>query len=476
MKKLETLLDKGILDRVVFKVILLVAVLITSVPYLHERVGGYVKFVLVYGLIIIVCEILTKRYVSVITDKMSIILILFTISYFVTVVVNRDLNFSSNFKTLIYMAVFFALLYMDVQEKSTKDLEKEIEIVSSVVVVGTFILSLACLVTFVFSISGEYRIESGLTYYGMYDHRLWGVYNANTGSTLNCISIILSTFFLTKPRKKLYRKFIIGNVVLQYICLLLTGSRAALYMLFALMIFATVIMCIRKYKQYRQTKKLRLVLICVVISGLLSGAFFATNYVVKEVVSYVPGVVNVIADIFVGDDDEPTEVEKYDLERLEEVENREGGFFTGRTDLWQASIKAFKKNPLFGITRENLYDSAQKYLENDLWAKNLRVGGAHNIYITILVSSGIVGFVLMGILAIYLMLKAIRVFVHEIDTINPWMLAAFMLMIMFFVTEFVEARILYQVNVFNVLFWIYCGYMAIFLKKIKKEEIVNEFH
>lgn len=473
MKKLETLLDKGVLNRVVFKVILLVAVMITAVPYLHERVGGYVKFVLFYGLIIIACEFLTKRYMNVVKDKMSIFLILFGISYFVTVIINRDLNFGSNFKAFIYMMVFFVLLYMVPKKKMTKDLVKEIELVSAVVVVGTFVLSLACFLTFVFSISGEYRIESGLTYYGMYDHRLWGVYNANTGSTLNCISIILSASFLSKPRKKIYRNFIIGNIVLQYICLLLTGSRAALYMLFLLMILVAVVVCIRKYAEYRRTKKLRLVLICLIVSGFISGAFFATNYVVKEIVSYVPGVVKVIGNIFIGDGSQSNEVEKYDLERLEEVENREGGFFTGRTDLWKASLKAFEESPIFGITRENLFNKAEKYLENDLWAKNLKVGGTHNIYICILVSSGIVGFVLMAIFATYTIFKGLLTIIRNIDVIDPWFLTTFLLIIMFFVTEFVEARILYRVGIFNVLFWLYCGYLANFLKN-EKEEIVHE--
>lgn len=472
MKKLEVILDKEIFNRTIFKISILIAVMITSVPYLHEKVGGYVKLILIYGLIIIACEFLTKQYVSIVKDKMSVILVLFAVSYFITVVINRDLNFGSNLKELIYMIVFFALLYMNVKEKKLIDLEKEIEIVSTVVLIGTFVLSLVCFYTFLFSVSGEYKISSGLMYYGMYDNRLWGVYNANTGSTLNCISIILSATFLAKSRKIMYRKFIIGNMILQYVCLLLTGSRAALYILYALMLCVAIIICIRKFAQYRKTNKLRMLLICVLASSIISGTFFATNYIVKETVAYLPSIVKVVTNVFVDDESKTVKIEKCDLERLEEVENREGGFFTGRTELWKASLQAFKESPIFGIARENLYERAEKYLEDDLWAKNLRVGGTHNIYICILVSSGMIGFLLLAVFTVYTMVKALIGVVENIDNVNSWMLTTFLLMIMFFVTEFVEARILYQVNVFNVLFWIYCGYLASFLKQMKKEENV----
>ena len=465
-------MDKSILNRIFFKIMILVAVMVTAIPYLHDRVGGYVKFILLYGLVIIACEIITKRSFSLLKDKMSIILIFFSISYFITVFVNRDLNFSSNIKALVYMLVFFVLLYMSVQDRTTRDLVKEVELISAIVLVGTFILSLACFMMFALSISGEYRISSGIMYYGMYDHRLWGVYNANTGSTLNCISIILSMTFLTKPRKNIYKVFIIVNLILQYICLLLTGSRAALYMLLGILVIVTIITCIKKY--HGSANKLRLIIISVVTSGIIIGTFLACNSIVKEAVAYVPSVVNVIRNTFSEQKNDEIEIEKYDLERLEEVENREGGFFTGRTDLWQASLQAFKESPIFGITRENIYEKAEVFLEDDLWAKNLRVGGTHNIYICILVSSGIIGFILLAIFMIYTMLNSLLIIVRNFNRINTWMVSIFLLMIMFLVTEFVEARILYQVNVFNVLFWIYCGYMASFLQKMKKEEIVNE--
>ena len=51
---------------------------------------------------------------------------------------------------------------------------------------------------------------------------------------------------------------------------------------------------------------------------------------------------------------------------------------------------------------------------------------------------------------------------------------SFLLTGVFYVTEFVEARILYQVGIFNVLFWIYCGYMYAFAKlTTEKSERVN---
>ena len=475
MNNIEALMNKGILNRIWFKFVILVAVMVTAVPYLHQKVGGYVKFILLYGIIIILYELVTKQLFVIFKDKMNIILLLFCISYFFTIIVNRDSNLGSNLKALVYMVVFFLLLHMTTKEVQKEDLLREIRFISATVVVCTFILSLACFYMYMFSLSGKYWIDTGIMYYGMYDNRLWGVYNANTGSTLNCISIILSATFLVKPSRKVYAIFNIGNIILQYICLLLTGSRAALYVLLLLLIIVTIVSCIQRHIKLGEKRKLKTCAVCVVTIGLVIAVFGGSNAVTKDAISYVPGIVKGIHNFF-DDEKEEFELEKEDLERLEEVEGREGGFFTGRTELWSASLQALKENPIWGVTRENLYEKSEPYLENEIWAKNLRVGGTHNIYVCILVSSGIVGFVLMAIFASYLMIKGAMKVIKNIGNINEWMLTIFLLMILFFVTEFVEARILYQVNVFNVLFWIYCGYFMQYLKLMDNEETRNEFY
>ena len=164
---------------------------------------------------------------------------------------------------------------------------------------------------------------------------------------------------------------------------------------------------------------------------------------------------------------EPMEIEypdadgRYDLTRIEKTEDRNEGFFNGRSDLWQAGLKAFVKAPIFGIGRENIYEKATENLHESRWAVNMRVGGLHNIYVTILVSSGIVGFLLMAIVAIGSAISIIKCLVKA-SSMSIFMPCAAVITLYFYITEFVEARILYQVTIFNVLFWLILGFAYVY--------------
>ena len=77
----------------------------------------------------------------------------------------------------------------------------------------------------------------------------------------------------------------------------------------------------------------------------------------------------------------------------------------------------------------------------------------------ILLATGAVGFLIMAAFAVITLFKVLKVTVKNYNNINFWLLGALLLCIMFYITEFVEARILFQVSTFSVIFWVYCGYM-----------------
>ena len=138
-----------------------------------------------------------------------------------------------------------------------------------------FVISLG---TYVFSISGEYMTSSGVTYYGMYDNRLWGLYNANTGSMLNCISIVLSAGFMLRYRGKISNYVLNGiNILIQLTCLVLTGSRAAFYALIGILVVGTCFLNLRMYLRKYEKISLKCVLTGVMAVCCYSGGFYRHN-------------------------------------------------------------------------------------------------------------------------------------------------------------------------------------------------------
>ena len=454
----------SIFNPFIFKICILVMTLLTSVPFIHMYLGKYVKIFLLYGILSLIYLVFRKGIRTVFKDKPGVLLIAFCVCYGVTVLLNRSSNFSENASALVYMSVFFCLFFIFTLPLEETAIRKEYKVLSCIIIIFTFIFALINFFMFAFKIGGSYMTNDQIMYYGMYDNRLWGLYNANTNSMLCDISIVLSLGFILDSGHRIKTKvFCFANAVFEFICLLLTGSRAALYTLYvtvALIIFLWVV----KKDDKKEFKKNIKGLVAGVLSAVL---LFVSSYAIKYVVSYVPSICgNVMYMVSLGknsdssQEDSPNNkwisLEREDLTRLEEVEERPGGILTGRTDLWQAGVKAFSKSPLFGIGRENVYSYAKDYLKSDLWAKNLKVGGLHNIYLTILVSSGISGFVLMAVFALMSLFKMAKLLFKE-KKCDIWFIVSLAMIVLFYVTEFVEARILNQVGIFYVIFWIYLG-------------------
>ena len=62
---------------------------------------------------------------------------------------------------------------------------------------------------------------------------------------------------------------------------------------------------------------------------------------------------------------------------MEELEDREGGFFNGRASIWKACFEALEESPVFGVGRENIYERAAPYLDGGEWSESLKIGGPH---------------------------------------------------------------------------------------------------
>ena len=163
-------------------------------------------------------------------------------------------------------------------------------------------------------------------------------------------------------------------------------------------------------------------------------------------------------------------IEQEELERLEEEEERPGGILTGRTELWEAGLKTFVESPVFGVTRENITERVGANLADKYWENDLARGGLHNIYLTVLVSSGIVGFVLFMAFILIYVVKAIRyVFSAEARKQNGFVMCLITISAVLLIMEFLEARILYQVGIFYIIFWCIAGYVLCFTDKTRRE-------
>lgn len=465
-------------NRIIYACVLIVTLLLDTILAVHDYTGPLLKLFIIWGVIIIGIDFLREKNLW--RTKQIKWLVLFCIAYAITTFLNRQSHFGDNIKTLAYMIVFFIVLYGHSSHTDMDLWKKQVRTVSMVYVWATAILSALCLATYVFSINIQIKANDGYMHIGMYDNRLWGFYNPNAGACIDVIAIFLSIgLLMTLKKSRVYKKILLGlNIVIQYICLLLTSSRTSLYAFIICIGAFCFFMLSRKFEKL-SLKTYRGWILSFLVSVLIMGGLYAVGTPVKIAMSYVPGAVNVELPEFITEqmNNKKTATtkkkKKVNLTRVEELEDRDGGLLTGRTYIWKAGLTALKQSPVFGLSKEATYDYAKGYIEDAQWLEHMEAS-LHNVYITTLVASGIVGF---GIFIIFIILNIFPMIKVAFKCQNYSNYSLFIICMLIvgglLVIECFEARIIYRTEVFNPLFWTICGFAYNYVEIIRKQEMID---
>lgn len=478
MKKINQIVEEYIFNRTIIKIIFIMVTMLISIPYIGAHADFFINLILFYGLLALGYELITGKLLDTLrSTKTTLILGGFTLSYIITILINKA-NYVTGFKSVGFMIIFFTVFFLFPKQTTKKNIIKDIKVISATIVLCTFILSFICFILYIFSISGEYTTNSGSyeAYYGLVDSRLWGLYNPNTSATFTIISIVLSLAFITIYKKKRIRIGLLFNVLIQFSVLLLTGSRAGLYTLAGASALLAFFAFIHKFKRFT----FKTAFISTFAAGISLVLFFSISILLKNGLAYVPSITNFISainndvinesyspnnssedlnDSVIQPNDQMPEINKIDLDRHDISVSQNNSFFENRIDIWRASFKEFLKQPILGVGRNNIVEKATENIGNEVWIYHFKHGNTHNIYLCVLVSSGIIGFLLMGSFVGIIVLKSIKTLSKTYKKINVWFLFSFVICLMFFANEFVESRILYKTSIFGVIFWIYCGYL-----------------
>lgn len=457
-----------------YKCIFVMAMILSAVPFIHESFSSYIKILLGAGYLLLLGDVLLGCHIR--KTKYLWVLGGFAAAYLVTIILNRHSMFSENIKALLYMILIFALLYGYDIERNPEAVRKEMRMVYHTFLAGTFLTGSVCLFTYAFTYNIRYLIGDNIMHIGMFDNRLWGLYNPNTGATLTTVSIFICLVFFFHEKKILLKIFYVVNLIIQSACLILTGSRAPIFAAVLGMGALLGITAVQQSWFVREADKNKVKTGSKVTRGILVGCVSVVlitgiGSVARTGLSYVPPMLRdtpISGTVVLKRLQEQkknlikkkqTKKKPIDLRRKEKEEARKGGLLTGRGELWRAGIEGWKEAPIFGLGREGIYERCKGYLSDKTWEASLSYGGLHNIFLTILTASGIVGF-LIFILFVILTLKDMLWYIFKKKGLckQPYFALNLVTLLMFAITEMLEARILYRVGIFYVLFWMIYGY------------------
>lgn len=442
-------------NKIIFwtKCTLLIMGLITAIPVANHLFRDVYKFFCVWGFLCVLYLFIKRRKNY--WYKEYLLLLLFCCSYTLTILCGTREHLINEIAMLGYTGVlFFVLTYCD-RKMSKEQMESELKMISWILVAIPFLFSLISFFMFVFSISGEVRLFGNVYTFGMYENRLWGLYNPNTGSTINFLSIMASVLLLKKTKKN--KIFLWGNMVVQVLCLILTQSRGTGVCFFSFV--AIYLFFVKKYKKdYCQTRKKVLFKRLIIILALT--LMMGTAMFIKGALANVPVIVSKLDGGNISDS--MIESAEHGLERLDKKENNIQSISTGRSDMWKIGIDAVIDEPILGIGFRNIDDVLAAKMSKDGYA-NSAAGGLHSVYITVLVSAGVVGF---GIICLYLLCVLQKVLKCLLDKNEQRYVKAICALIpAILISELVESRIFFGMNIWAFMFWIIVGYVGFYSEK-----------
>ncbi len=290
---------------------------------------------------------------------------------------------------------------------------------------------------------------------GIFDGRLFGLVNPNGGAILSLVSILLSFSHLHRSSLTTSSKVLSYlNIILQFMYFSLQQSRGAL--LAALVVFALYGFFATKSKNYlrKAGAALSVVLVFLIVNqGVIKASehYGAALQKYERKLSQEESTESFVQEEVTKLKEEPESV----TSPPENIHGREHQFTSGsRLALWQGAVKMGSEKFLLGYSNRNITAYYPKFF-SDLPAVTESAPSFHNIYLTIFVSTGIVG-VLCFLVIVFYVVKRYLTFMYSSSNLEAKIILLIPLAILF--QQFFESSIFYTVLGFNFVFWAFVGF------------------
>ena len=407
--------------------------------------------------VLYICYTLLFKWKEITVDRKFLSLFgLLAGSHLLSAIFNRSGHLIGNVIEILFM-VTYVLLFTMLQSGQLKKLFDWIACTVQIVSFSSAIFAFGLLVSRVLIL---FKIGEQSYYYGVMNGRLWGIVNPNASAIFSYISIILAMYLIHKGSK--YSVYLKLNNVIQLVYFATMQSRGALLSLLLMIglysFFATRGSIVKRFLTF-------------IVAGLL---ITATNIGVSYVTSiYISSETATVLDLNKGqsyaETDSSVTKKNGELHLIETTPS-------GRTYIWKNAIKMGSAKPIFGYGVRNVPDYYTEYFSKFEIQNSLIGGNFHNIFVTIFVSSGVLGLVSFLLVLAYVIKRFLTYLIVSKKNTDK------LIMILFFGILFgqlFESQIMYSTNFINIIFWLAIGYGLVVCKRdegVRYQEVtdVNE--
>lgn len=384
--------------------------------------------------------VIKKVYLKIKTIEYLLLFFAFNI---ITSILVISYGYSTNIKNALIFYIYFLTVF-PIFTGVTREEGKKIYdyFFYTVTVLNTFGV-LVSLIQFI--LLKGYRVHDYKGLYirqGFIESRLFGI--LASPNFLSLISLIVIIFLTTKIGSfiKVYKNISILAIVLNFIYIVLSGSRTA----FICMMIAVVIYSIVMFYQKGNTKSLLKVVMAIIV---VLFSYKAVNFTSEQYLKY---------------NKERLEAQDKKLENkdnnlsLERTDTSEENISNNRFAIWKSTASFVPKKPIFGYSGGNWYEIGKKNNPDEYIIKEHYL--THNGYLEILFYNGIVGFISMGIFVLSFFLSMVKRLIRDKkeDLVNKDLLSIIMILMVILVSNLFLSSTFYGISLLGIILFLMAGY------------------
>ena len=384
--------------------------------------------------------VIKKVYLKIKTIEYLLLFFAFNI---ITSILVISYGYSTNIKNTLIFYIYFLTVF-PIFTGITREEGKKIYdyFFYTVTVLNTFGV-LVSLIQFV--LLKGYRVHDYKGLYirqGFVESRLFGI--LASPNFLSLISLIVIIFLVLKicSFEKVYRFIGIVVIALNFIYIVLSGSRTA----FICMMIAAAIYSIVMFYQKGNIRSLFKVVLAIVV---VLFSYKAVNFTSEQYLKY---------------NKERLEAQDKKLENkdnnlsLERTDTSEENISNNRFAIWKSTASFVPKKPIFGYSGGNWYEIGKKTNPDEYIIKEHYL--THNGYLEILFYNGLAGFISMGIFVLSFFISMVkRIFRDKKEgLVNKDLLSIVIILMVILVSNLFLSSTFYGISLLGIILFLMAGY------------------
>lgn len=307
----------------------------------------------------------------------------------------------------------------------------------------------------------------------IYENRLTGLYyNPNLLGFMSVVSIFCchvlskSVLYSDLDKPATSKLFIAICVITNVFTLILCDSNAAFVLALGYALTYLVYIFFDRREGISPSMVFIRIITLLLVGSVLVASAFMFRTIFKTGFAAITAKTNAVVEMLWKEEDVINEIseEKESTDKIT-FNHENKNIDSGRFKLWKESLDLFKISPIIGIANGNIVFYSEEYLNGTL-SYSYHNSDLHNGFLTIIVSTGVIGGLLFGTFGFRFAKHAAQhLFLRRKTVRNEVYPCLFSFLSAYAVYSLFERALLYDISFMVLFFWLIMGYTSCYVAK-----------